>query len=144
MCENTLTNASWTASSASPESRRYWYAIRDALRCSSPTSPPNRSRASSISPRSTSPRISTASRESSDGGAAGRRAEVDPGADAPGTVAESAAVRTSTVIRALRFVSAGVYSLPYPPELLTHGSAQVYDPKILPMLLGRHTLGVVE
>ena len=32
MWENTLTNASWTASSASEASRRYWYAIRDARR----------------------------------------------------------------------------------------------------------------
>src|SRR5436190_22670822 len=116
--------------------------MRDARRWCAATSPPKRSRACSISPRSTSDRISIASRESSETG--GRR----PFGAAAGVTAVSAATagRTSLEIRTSEPISPydsgknAVYSLQHCAILLTWADPGEYDPRILRMLLALHAL----
>src|ERR1019366_1805478 len=107
------------------------------------TSSLKRSRASSISPRSTSARISTASRESSETGVAmGRRGGVETLSPALPRGPRPETVRDSPLIEALRWDRDGVYSLLHLCRLLTRPDRREYDPAILRMLLGLRILGV--
>src|ERR1044071_6055658 len=106
-----------------------------------PTSSAKRSRASSISPRSTRLRTSMATRESSETAVTTGRSSAASGAAAlDGSPLTSVAVRESPFIGALRFGPAGVYSLPNRDHGLTLPIGREYDPQILCMLLGRHSL----
>src|SRR6476646_2812311 len=105
-------------------------------------SSPNRSRAASTSPRSRSPRISTARRESSETGpVTARRPVAAVGSATAGADAGSGWVRESPFIEELRSDRRCVYSLLYRCRLLTLPNGQEYDRRILPILLGLHVLG---